>query len=223
MLKIATKVSVLVIAAMMLWGCAQPPSKTQKGAMYGTGIGAAVGAGLGQVIGGDTESTLIGAGIGGALGGVAGGSIGRYMQNQEAALQQEFAASDAADVRRNVDVLTVTFKSDVLFDVDSAALKPGGYTEVNRVAEVLKQYPQTDIQIAGHTDSTGAETYNQQLSERRAMSVQNALANQGVDARRMRAIGFGESQPIADNSTPAGRQLNRRVVVTIAPQQGGNY
>lgn len=223
MLQILKKSSVLMIAVTMLWGCAQPASQTQKGAMYGTGIGAALGAGLGQVIGGDTESTLIGAGIGAAVGGVAGGSIGRYMQNQEAALQQQFAASNAADVQRNVDVLTVTFKSDVLFDVNSATLKSGGYTEINRVAQVLTQYPQTNIQIAGHTDSSGTEVYNQQLSEQRAMSVQNALANQGVAANRMRAIGFGESQPIADNSTEAGRQLNRRVVVTIAPQQGGTY
>lgn len=223
MLRIARKVSVVVLVATMFLGCAQPQNNTQKGALYGTGIGAAVGAGLGQVIGGNTQSTLIGAGIGAALGGVAGGSIGRYMDNQEAALQQQFAASDAANVQRNVDVLTVTFKSDVLFDVNSAALKTGAYTEINRVAQVLTQYPQTDIQIAGHTDSTGAEDYNQQLSERRAMSVQNALANQGVAAMRMRAIGFGESQPIADNSTEAGRQLNRRVVVTIAPQQGGSY
>ncbi len=223
MLKITTKVSVLVVAAMMLWGCAQPPSQTQKGAMYGTGIGAAVGAGLGQVIGGNTESTLIGAGLGAALGGVAGGSIGRYMDNQERALQQELAVSDAVNVQRNADVLAVTFKSDVLFDVNSAALKPGGYTEINRVAQVLTQYPQTDILISGHTDSTGAEAYNQDLSERRAMSVKNALANQGVADMRMRALGFGETQPIADNSSPQGRQLNRRVVVTIVPQKGGNY
>lgn len=223
MLKIATKISVLLIASMMLWGCAQPQTKTTKGAMYGTGIGAALGAGLGQVIGGDTESTLIGAGIGGVLGGVAGGSIGRYMDNQENALQQQFASSDAVNVQRNADVLAVTFKSDVLFDVDSATIKPGGYTEINRVAQVLTQYPQTDILISGHTDSTGAEAYNQELSERRAMSVKNALANQGVAGMRLRTLGFGETQPIADNSTPAGRQLNRRVVVTIVPQQGGNY
>ncbi len=223
MLKIAAKVSVLLIASMMLWGCAQPQTKTTKGAMYGTGIGAALGAGLGQVIGGDTESTLIGAGIGGALGGVAGGSIGRYMDNQERDLQQQFASSDAVNVQRNADVLAVTFRSDVLFDVDSATIKSGGYTEINRVAQVLTQYPQTDILIAGHTDSTGAEAYNQELSERRAMSVKNALANQGVAGMRLRTLGFGETQPIADNSTPAGRQLNRRVVVSIVPQQGGNY
>lgn len=217
------RISILALIAVTLWGCAPPQNKTQQGAMYGTGIGAAIGAGLGQVIGGDTEATLIGAGIGAALGGVAGGSIGRYMDNQEAALQQQFAASDAANVQRNADVLAVTFKSDVLFDVNSAALKPGAYTEINRVAQVLVQYPQTDIQIAGHTDSSGSETYNQSLSERRAMSVQNALANQGVAPMRMRTIGFGEGQPIADNSTESGRQLNRRVVVTIAAQPGGTY
>jgi len=217
------RMSILVLATLTLWGCAAPQNNTQKGALYGTGIGAAVGAGLGQAIGGDTKGTLIGAGIGAALGGVAGGSIGRYMDNQEAALRQQFAASDAVNVQRNADLLAVTFKSDVLFDVNSATLKPGAYTEINRVAKVLIEYPQTTIQIAGHTDSSGSETYNQTLSERRAMSVQNALSGQGVDASRMQVIGYGEGQPIADNSTEAGRQLNRRVVVTIAPQQGATY
>lgn len=210
----------LAMIAMALWGCAEPQTKTQQGAVYGTGIGAAVGAGLGQVIGGNTKSTLVGAGIGAVLGGVAGGSIGRYMDNQEAALKQQFAASEAANIKRNADVLAVTFKSDVLFDVNSAVLKPGAYTEINRVSQVLVQYPQTTVQIAGHTDSTGSEEYNQKLSEERAMSVQNALISQGVTPSRLRTIGFGESQPVADNGTEAGRQLNRRVVVTIVPQQG---
>ena len=210
----------LAMIAMALWGCAEPQTKTQQGAVYGTGIGAAVGAGLGQVIGGNTKSTLVGAGIGAVLGGVAGGSIGRYMDNQEAALKQQFAASEAANIKRDADVLAVTFKSDVLFDVNSAVLKPGAYTEINRVSQVLVQYPQTTVQIAGHTDSTGSEEYNQKLSEERAMSVQNALISQGVAPSRLRTIGFGESQPVADNGTEAGRQLNRRVVVTIVPQQG---
>lgn len=217
------RISILFLVAATLWGCAAPQNKTQQGALYGTGIGALVGAGLGQAIGGDTKSTLIGAGIGAALGGVAGGSIGRYMDNQEAALQQQFAASNAANIQRNADVLAVTFKSDVLFDINSATLKPGAYTEINRVSQVLLQYPQTTVQIAGHTDSSGSETYNQGLSERRAMSVQSALINQGVDSMRLQTLGFGEGQPIADNSTATGRQLNRRVVVTITPQQGGAY
>lgn len=223
MLKLMKRFSILALVVITFWGCAQPQTKTQQGALYGAGIGAALGAVAGQAIGHDPESTLIGAGIGAALGGVAGGSIGRYMDNQEAALRQQFAASEAANIQRNANVLAVTFKGDVLFDVDSAALKPGAYTEIDRVANVLMQYPQTTIQIAGHTDNTGSETYNQGLSERRAMSVQNALANQGVALSRMRSLGFGESQPVADNLTPAGRQLNRRVVVTIAPQQGAVY
>lgn len=217
------RMSVLALVTVTLWGCAAPQNNTQKGALYGTGIGAAVGAGLGQAIGGNTESTLIGAGIGAALGGVTGGSIGRYMDNQEKVLRQQFATSDAVNIQRNEELLAVTFKSDVLFDVNSATLKPGAYSEINRVARVLVEYPRTTVQIAGHTDSSGSETYNQNLSERRGLSVQNALSSQGVDASRMQVIGYGEGQPIADNATEAGRQLNRRVVVTIAPQQGATY
>lgn len=218
-----SRLLILALIAVTAVGCAQPMTKTQKGAAIGTGVGAAAGAGLGQAIGGDTKATLIGAGIGAVVGGLAGGGIGRYMDNQEAALQQQLAASEAASVQRNANVLAVTFKSDFSFDVDSAALKPGAYAEVNRVAQVLVQYPQTNIMVAGHTDSTGAEAYNQQLSERRAMAVKNALLNQGVAAMRVTTIGYGETQPIADNSTAAGRQMNRRVVITISPQQGVAY
>jgi outer membrane protein OmpA-like peptidoglycan-associated protein len=206
------------LGAFILAGCAQPMSRTQEGAVYGTAAGAVVGAGLGQAIGRDTESTLIGAGIGAAIGGLAGAGVGRYMDNQQRSLQQQFAASDSANIRRDADVLAVTFKSDVLFDTDSSALKPGGYQEINRVSQVLTQYPETRIMVAGHTDSDGPEAYNQTLSERRAESVRSALVAQGVSAARISTMGFGETQPIADNSTAAGKQLNRRVVVTIVPQ-----
>jgi len=206
------------IAALALAGCAQPMTKTQKGAAIGTGVGAAAGAGLGQAIGGDTKSTLIGAGIGAVVGGLAGGSIGRYMDNQEAAMRQQLAGVEGANIQRNANLLAVTFKSDVLFDTDSSALKAGSYDEMSRVAQVLVQYPETNIQIAGHTDSTGSETYNQQLSERRAQVVKNALAGQGVNPARLTTVGYGESKPIADNNTEAGRQINRRVEITIAPR-----
>jgi outer membrane protein OmpA-like peptidoglycan-associated protein len=210
---------ILGLVVTMVWGCAQPTTKSQQGAMIGTGVGAAAGAGLGQAIGGDTKATLIGAGIGALVGGIAGGSIGKYMDNQEAALRQQFAASEAAEVQRNANLLAVTFKSDVLFDVDSAALKPGAYSEINRVAQVLNQYPQTSILVAGHTDSSGTEEYNLALSERRAAAVKNALIDQGVSAVRISPVGYGEAQPVASNYTAEGRQLNRRVVVTITPQQ----
>ncbi|AMV71205.1 OmpA family protein [Desulfuromonas carbonis] len=207
------------IAAILALGCTAPQTKTGQGAMIGTGVGAAAGAGLGQAIGGNTKSTLIGAGIGAVVGGLAGGSIGKYMDNQEAAMRQQLAGVEAANVQRNANLLAITFKSDFLFDLDSAQLKPGAYDEISRVAQVLVQYPQTNILIAGHTDSSGAEAYNQQLSERRAQVVMNSLAGQGVNPARLTTIGYGESRPIADNNTEAGRQLNRRVEITIAPQQ----
>jgi len=207
----------MTILALLVAGCAQPMTKTQQGAAVGTGVGAAIGAGLGQAIGGDTKGTLLGAGIGAVVGGLAGAGVGNYMQKQEAALQQQLAASEAANVRRDANTLAVTFKSDMLFDSGSAALKGGAYQEINRVAQVLVQYPETRIRVAGHTDSDGSEAFNQDLSVRRAENVRNALVAQGVAASRITTIGFGETQPIADNSTAAGKQLNRRVVVTIEP------
>jgi outer membrane protein OmpA-like peptidoglycan-associated protein len=210
---------ICLAVALTAVGCTQPMTKTQKGAAIGTGVGAAAGAGLGQAIGGDTKGTLLGAGIGAVVGGLAGGSIGRYMDNQEATMRQQLAGVEGANIQRNADLLAVTFKSDVLFDTNSAALKAGSYDEISRVAQVLNQYPETTIMIAGHTDSTGSDTYNQQLSEQRAMAVKNALTGQGVNPVRMSAIGYGESKPIADNNTESGRQTNRRVAITITPRQ----
>jgi outer membrane protein OmpA-like peptidoglycan-associated protein len=210
----------VLIIALCAVGCATPQNKKEKGTRIGVVAGAAAGALLGQAIGGDTASTLIGAGIGAAAGGVVGRKIGSSMDEQEAAMRKQLAAVEAANIQRNADMLAVTFKADALFDVNSAALKPGAFDEVQRVATVLNQYPQTSIMVAGHTDSTGSESHNLQLSERRAMTVKNALVGQGVSPTRITTIGFGESTPIADNSTESGRQLNRRVVVTIKPQQG---
>jgi len=209
----------LILAVATLAGCAQPMTRTEKGALIGTGAGAATGAVLGQAIGRDTSSTLIGAAVGAAVGGVTGGMIGNYMDKQEQAMRQELANVESASIKREQDVLTVTFKSDILFGVDSASLKPGAFDEMSRVARVLNQYPQTNITIAGHTDSTGTAEHNQQLSERRAGNVKNALVGEGVKPARMSAIGYGESKPVADNSTAEGRQANRRVTILITPQQ----
>jgi outer membrane protein OmpA-like peptidoglycan-associated protein len=194
-------------------------TKTQKGAAIGTGVGAAVGAGLGQAIGRNTSATLIGAAAGAVAGGLTGGAIGSYMDKQEATMRQELANVEGASVQRNMDMLAVTFKSDVLFPYDSYSLKPGSYDELGRVAKVLNQYPQTNITVAGHTDDKGSEEYNQTLSEKRADVVKNALAGMGVNPSRMTAVGHGESKPVADNTTEVGRQLNRRVEIVINPQQ----
>jgi outer membrane protein OmpA-like peptidoglycan-associated protein len=202
---------VSVALAVCLFSCAGA-TQQQRGAKTGVLIGAATGAILGQVIGRDTEATVIGAGIGAAVGGLAGHQIGAYMDRQEQELRAAMAASEAASIQRTQDVLTATFKSDVFFDFDSSTLKPGAYAEVGRVADVLNRYPQTTIRVEGHTDATGPETYNQQLSERRADSVKNALVQRGVDSRRVYTVGFGESQPISSNNA-----ANRRVNIVIMP------
>ena len=200
-----------LIATLLLGsGCAMQ-SNTGKGAAYGTAGGAAAGAILGQIIGGNTKSTLIGT--------AAGAVIGTMMDRQENDMRQALANSQAVAVQREGNALALTFKSDFTFDVNSTSIRPGLYTELDRVAQVLSSYPQTTILIAGHTDSTGSESYNQQLSERRAQSVKNALVQRGIDAGRIQAVGYGETSPIADNNTESGRQQNRRVEVRINPGQ----
>ena len=209
-----------LILSMCALGCATPQNKKEKGTRIGVIGGAIAGALLGQAIGGDTTGTLIGAGVGAAAGGMIGRKVGSNMDQQEAAMRKQLAAVEAANIQRNADMLAVTFKADALFDVDSAALKAGAFDEIQRVATVLNQYPQTKIIVAGHTDSTGSESHNLLLSERRANSVKNALAGQGVSLSRITTVGFGQATPIADNTTEAGRQLNRRVIITIKSQQG---
>ena len=208
-----------LIMVITIAGCAQPMTKTEKGAVIGTGAGAAAGAAMGQAIGRDTSSTLIGAAVGAVVGGATGGLIGNYMDKQEEAMRQTLSDVEGASIQRNLDTLAVTFKSDILFAVNSSTLKGGAFDEISRVAKVLNQYPETRMTVAGYTDSTGAEDYNQKLSERRAESVKNALVGEGVNPGRITTVGYGESKPVADNGTEAGRQLNRRVTIFITPNQ----
>jgi outer membrane protein OmpA-like peptidoglycan-associated protein len=214
MKKIVATFGIMVLAGALL-SCAGA-TRQQKGTATGAVIGAVIGAGLGQAIGGDTKGTLIGAGIGAALGGIAGNQIGAYMDRQEQALRDAMAQSEAVNIQRTQDVLTATFKGDVFFGFDSSTLKPGAYSEIDRVSNVLNNYPQTTIRVEGHTDSKGPEDYNQQLSERRAEAVKNAVTQRGVDPRRMQAVGYGESQPISSSDA-----MNRRVSIVITPIQQG--
>jgi outer membrane protein OmpA-like peptidoglycan-associated protein len=176
-------------------------------------IGAGTGAVLGQAIGRNTESTLVGAAAGTIIGGLIGNQVGAYMDAQEQELRNVLAASEMANIQRSQDVLMATFKSDIMFDVNSANLKPGAFAEVARVSSVLVKYPNTRIRVEGHTDSDGSENYNQVLSERRA---KNVLIQQSVGSDRISTIGYGESMPISSS-----KAMNRRVTIVITPLTGG--
>jgi len=207
----------LIIASLALSGCANLQTKTEKGAAYGATGGAVAGALVGQLIGRDTKGTLIGAAVGAAVGGLAGAGVGKMMDNQERDLRQSLADSEAASIQREGNLLAITLKGDVLFDFNSAAVKPGLYSEVNKIADAMNRYPDTVARIEGHTDSVGSESYNMDLSIRRASAVRDLLIQRGVAATRLETVGFGETMPIASNDTEAGRLQNRRVEIKIAP------
>lgn len=214
-------IAMLLVGLLMASGCAAPQTKTDKGAAYGAAGGAVAGAVLGQAIGRNTEGTLIGAAAGAAVGAAAGAGVGRMMDQQEAEMREALAASDAAAVRREGELLAITLKGDFSFDLDSDVIRPGLTNELDRIARIMRKYPQTSILVEGHTDSLGTASYNQQLSERRAANVTDLLVQRGVHAARIRAIGYGEHRPIATNATPEGRQLNRRVEIRINPDTQG--
>jgi outer membrane protein OmpA-like peptidoglycan-associated protein len=211
-------VFVSVIIIILLTSCATEKKRTAIGA----GAGAVVGAGLGAIIGHQTGHTGAGAAIGAATGAVIGGGIGYYLDKQAAELKK---IQGIENVKQERDRLIATMSNSLLFDVNSAIIKPGAIDGLTQVADVLNRYPETTIIVKGYTDSTGTEAYNQELSERRAKSVANFMIGKGVDAGRVTAIGFGKQFPIAGNDTEAGRQQNRRVELEIipkdtAPQEG---
>jgi len=205
-----------IIFSLAISGCATD-TQQQKKRNIGAALGAVVGAGVGYAIGGDLQGAAIGAGAGAVAGGLAGNQIGKYMDQQEAEMQQALAAVEAASIQREQDILAITLKSDFSFDFDSAVIKPGAEDEIARIAAVLIKYPQTNISIEGHTDSKGAEEYNMDLSKSRAEAVKASLIGRGLSSSRLQTIGFGESKPVATNDTEAGRQQNRRVRIVIVP------
>ena len=198
--------SVLLIT-MLVGGCSSL-SRTEKGAIIGAGAGGAIGG----VIGNQTGSTARGAIIGAVVGGVVGGVIGRQMDKQAGELAQNIPG---AKVERVGEGIQVTFESGLLFDFDSDRVRQEAATNLRNLASSLGEYPNTDLLIVGHTDSDGTESYNWNLSERRATSAANYLAAQGVARARLRTAGRGETEPVTSNETDAGRQQNRRVEVAI--------
>ena len=187
--------------------------RISKAAIGGVG-GALGGYLLGDIVGGRNDRTakIIGTGIGG----IAGAGIGAYMDKQERDLRARTAGTDVR-VTREGDNLVLNIPSGITFAYDSANVQPQFQQTLNQVADTLRQYEQTYIDVYGHTDSTGSDAYNQQLSEQRADSVARYLESRGVQSARIGTRGYGESQPIASNDTDAGRAANRRVEIKIVP------
>lgn len=183
-------------------------SKTAKGTTIGAGAGALAGAVIGKAAGNTTTGAIVGAAVGGA----AGASIGYYMDQQAKEIEEDL---EGAKVERVGEGIKITFDSGILFDVNSYTLRDISRENIAKLSEILQKYEDTNIMVAGHTDNTGTEEYNQELSEQRAMSVAEYAAFTGVEASRMTIIGYGEQQPVADNSTAEGRQQNRRVEIAI--------
>ena len=204
------KVFIIILAACLIYwslSCASM-SRTEKGGAIGAGTGAVVGGLIGKAAG----NTLLGAIMGAAVGGAAGAYIGHYMDKQAAEMERDL---EGARVERIGEGIKITFDSGLLFDVDKALLRDLSKENLQDLGRILNKYSDTNILIEGHTDSTGDDRYNLELSRRRAEAVAHYLAMLEVKAGRFSIMGYGEEQPIATNDTVEGRQQNRRVDLAI--------
>ena len=202
-----TALAVIIALLFTLTGCSTW-TRSQKGGAIGAATGAAIGAAIGK----QSDHTVVGALLGAMIGGAAGAYIGHYMDKQAEEIERDI---EGARVERVGEGIKITFSSGILFDIDKAALRAEAKENLSKLAKILKKYPDTNILIEGHTDATGSEEHNLELSRARAQAVANYLAGLGVDATRFTIMGYGESQPIASNETPEGRQANRRVEIAI--------
>ena len=191
-------------------------SKATKGAIIGAAAGAVVGLASGDDAVDRRQRALIGAGVGA----LAGGSIGHYQDRQEAALRAELEGTGVS-VTRIGDNITLNMPGNVTFATDSADLNADFFNVLNSVSKVLKEFDQTIVEVAGHTDNTGSDEYNEALSDRRASSVARYFESRNIVSQRLLTIGMGESRPVADNGTSEGRQANRRVEITMVPLTSG--
>jgi outer membrane protein OmpA-like peptidoglycan-associated protein len=198
--------SILLIFAITLTSCASWNNLT-KGTLIGTTAGAAVGAAAGAYFGDTTKGAIIGAAVGGATGAI----IGRNMDKQA----EELAKMEAAKVERIGEGIAISFESGLLFATNSSDLQAAARENLTILAASMKNNPDSDLLIVGHTDATGSDTYNQTLSEKRAASAKAFLVSQGVAESRIKSEGRGETEAIADNETEAGRDANRRIEVAI--------
>ena len=209
------------VATIGLGGCMtydpytgeEKTSSATKGSIIGAIGGAAIGAATSS-----KSDRGKGALIGAASGAAIGGGIGYYMDKQEAELRRQLEGTGVRVVR-NGDEIELVMPGNITFDLNESTIKPSFSGTLESVGLVLKEYDKTIIQIEGHTDSSGSDSYNQLLSERRASSVRDFLLNQGIEPKRTRAVGYGERYPVASNDTAAGRERNRRVELTLVPMQ----
>ncbi|MEQ8900926.1 MAG: OmpA family protein [Roseovarius sp.] len=187
-----------------------PRRKTKSGAVIGGLVGAATGAAV-------SDSKGKGALLGGAIGALGGAAIGNALDRQEAELRQQLDSD--VQITNTGDRLILTMPQDILFPVDSFNIRPDLRSDLFKVADSLQKYPDTTVQVVGHTDSDGDASYNQGLSERRANAVADVLMNGGVPFSRINAFGRGEDQPVASNLTAEGKAQNRRVEIVILPNR----
>lgn len=209
----------LVAVAAFVAGCTTDPytgerkmSNTAGGAALGAGLGALAGLAVGGSSRAQRNAVLIGAGVGA----LTGGAVGAYMDRQEAELRDQLEGTGVS-VSRDGDFIVLNMPSNITFATDEDSIRSNFYPTLNSVALVLDRFARTLVDVYGHTDSTGSEGYNLDLSQRRALSVADYLNSQGVDDRRFSIIGLGETQPIASNETDRGRAQNRRVEIRLAP------
>ena len=208
------------VASLVLAGCAadgsfRPMTNTETGALIGAAGGAVIGAAAYR------KNRTKGALVGAVGGGLAGGAVGNYMDNQKRDLEKNLAAEIQAGQARVEklpnEVVRITMTNQTAFETNSSDIKPGFRSTMDKLADVVVRYGKTHLTIVGHTDNVGSDSYNQQLSERRALSVAQYFEAQRVDALRLATAGKGESQPVASNTTDAGRQANRRVEIYVEP------
>lgn len=208
-------VSVLLLCMAVAFSSCSTWNNTAKGTAIGVGGGTAVGAGIGALAG----NTALGAVIGAAVGGTAGALIGKKMDKQKKELEATLPEETTVETINNGEALKVTFDSGILFATNSSTLSEASKSALRNFATSLKANPDTDIKIIGYTDNTGKVDYNQTLSEKRAKSVYDYLMQQGISSDRMVYEGRGVHDPVADNNTPEGRALNRRVEIIIVANQ----
>lgn len=212
----AHRLAVVLVLVAFTAACTTDPYTGERQVArtaIGAVIGAGVGAGIGALAGRDrAKGALIGAGAGA----LAGGAVGAYMDYQEAKLRERLRGTGVSVTRVGNDII-LNMPGNITFDTDRAEIRADFYDVLNSVVLVVQEYDKTIIEVMGHTDSTGSDSYNLDLSNRRAASVAGYLKAQQVNPTRVLSQGFGEQYPIAGNDTPEGRQANRRVELRLTP------